>query len=107
MASRQSSDAAQNINSLSFEEAFRRLGEAVDSLETGGLTLAEATARYEEGMSLVRRCNQLLNEAELKVAQLKDIYTTPTGLPDWDEEEVLPSLFEGEEQEGLPFPKGS
>jgi len=61
-----------NVESLSFEEAFRRLSEMAESLEQGGLTLSEATARYQEGMSLVRHCNQLLNEAELKITNLKD-----------------------------------
>ena len=64
----------QSAESLSFEEAFRRLSEMAESLEQGGLTLSEATARYEEGMSLVRRCNQLLNEAELKISNLKDTH---------------------------------
>ena len=63
-----------NVESLSFEEAFRRLSEMAESLEQGGLTLSEATARYEEGMSLVRHCNQLLNEAELKISNLKDAH---------------------------------
>ena len=64
----------QNVESLSFEEAFRRLSDMAESLEQGGLTLSEATGRYEEGMSLVRRCNQLLNEAELKMSSLVDVY---------------------------------
>ena len=63
-----------NVESLSFEEAFRRLSEMAESLEQGGLTLSEATARYEEGMSLVRHCNLLLNEAELKISNLKDAH---------------------------------
>lgn len=67
-------DYDRNIDSLSFEEAFRRLGEMATSLEDGGLTLAEATARYEEGMILVSRCNKLLDEAELKITDLKDSY---------------------------------
>jgi exodeoxyribonuclease VII small subunit len=64
----------REVDSLSFEEAFGRLGEMATSLEDGGLTLADATARYEEGMSLVRRCNKLLDEAELKITGLKDSY---------------------------------
>ena len=59
---------------LSFEEAFARLGETVDALESGGLSLDAATRLYEEGMRFVQQCNQLLNEAELKVTQLKDVY---------------------------------
>ena len=42
------------------------------SLEDGGLSLNDATVRFAEGMDLVRRCNQLLDEAELKITTLKD-----------------------------------
>ncbi len=69
-------DQGQEIGSLSFEEAFRRLSEMASSLEDGGLTLAEATGRYEEGMRLVQRCNQLLDEAQLKITDLKDSYAS-------------------------------
>ena len=58
---------------------------------TDGLTLAEATARYEQGMVLVRRGNQLLDQAELKITNLKDGYAQdPDGLLDGgpDEEEI-------------------
>ena len=78
----------QNAESLSFEEAFRRLGEMVDSLESGGLPLAEATIIYQQGMGLVRRCNQLLNEAELKITQLTGDLgeTASTDIREWDED---------------------
>ena len=46
---------------LSFEEAFTRLEEKVQALEAGGLTLAEATSLFEEGMHLARLCNELLS----------------------------------------------
>ncbi|PKB78565.1 MAG: exodeoxyribonuclease VII small subunit [SAR202 cluster bacterium Io17-Chloro-G9] len=78
------------IDSLTFEQAFQTLGEMAESLEAGGLTLAEATARYEQGMILVKRCNQLLDQAELKITNLKDAYAQdPGGLPgdEGDEEE--------------------
>ena len=74
---------------LSFEEAYRRLGEMVDSLETGGLPLSEATGLYEQGMALVQRCNRLLNETELKITQLKESYNAPSDVDEleWDEDE--------------------
>ena len=78
MADPEQPDAIPDINSLTFEEAFRRLGEMAESLEKGGLTLAEATQRYEDGMSLVQRCNQLLDEAELKITTLNDAYAAAT-----------------------------
>lgn len=79
-------DPGQEIDSLSFEEAFRRLSGLAVSLEDGGLSLGEATARFEEGMSLVRRCNRLLDEAELKITTLKDAYTPSVTEEGWEEE---------------------
>ena len=86
MADIDKAEPSRDIDSLSFEEAFRRLDEMAASLEEGGLNLTEDTARYEEGMSLVRRCNQLLDEAELKITSLKDAYAAPQGDHDCPEE---------------------
>ena len=60
--------------SPSFEDSFLRLSEMAEQLEAGGLTLAEATARFEEGMKLVQCCNDMLNGAELKITELKETY---------------------------------
>ena len=82
------SKSRPELADLSFEEAFRRLGEMVDSLETGGLPLSEATSLYEQGMALVQRCNQLLNDTELKITQLKESYNAPSDVDEleWDED---------------------
>jgi len=59
-----------------FEDSFIRLNEMAEQLEAGGLTLAEATARFEEGMQLVQFCNDMLNNAELRITELKETYST-------------------------------
>ena len=74
----------KDLETLSFEEAFQRLNEMAESLDDGGLSLADATARYEEGMNLVRRCNQLLDEAELKITNLKDSVALASDEEEWD-----------------------
>ena len=74
------------IDSLSFEDALRRLSEMAESLEDGGLTLAQATARYEEGMNLVGRCNRLLDEAELKITNLRDSFSPSSSDQERDQE---------------------
>ena len=74
------------IDSLSFEDAFRRLSDMAESLEDGGLTLADATARYEEGMNLVGRCNRLLDEAELKITNLRESFSPSARDQEWDPE---------------------
>ena len=60
---------------LSFEAAFKQLSEKVEVLEKGGLSLEEATRLFEEGMELVKRCNQLLSQAELKIERLREDYS--------------------------------
>ena len=84
MADSQEPQSTQGLDTLSFEEAFSRLNEMAESLDDGGLSLADATTRYEEGMNLVRRCNQLLDEAELKITNLKDSFSSNSDEEEWE-----------------------
>ncbi len=59
------------MESLSFEEAYRKLEDIVRKLEAGGLPLEESIALYEEGMKLVRYCEELLEKAELRIRQIQ------------------------------------
>lgn len=59
-----------DTSALSFEQAFTRLAAAVERLQAGNLSLEQAIAEFEAGQSLAERCNQLLDEAELKVSQV-------------------------------------
>ena len=58
----------------SFEAVYKRLEETVRRLEEGGLTLDESIALYEEGMDLARRCQTLLDQAELRITTLNDLF---------------------------------
>jgi exodeoxyribonuclease VII small subunit len=75
---------------LFFEEAFRLLNQKVQALEKGGLTLDEATRLFEEGVELVKQCNQLLSQAELKVEQLKEAYGDYLPSEDTEDDEEPP-----------------
>lgn len=55
---------------MTFEQAFEALQETVAQLETGELTLEETLALYERGRALARRCQDLLDTAELRVTEL-------------------------------------
>jgi len=74
---------------LSFEEAFQRLNEKVQALEKGGLSLDEATRLFEEGVELVKRCNQLLSQAELRIEQLRESYAEYLNRDSYADEEEL------------------
>ncbi len=84
MAKPKNSSPNGDPESTSFEDSFHRLNEMAEQLEAGGLTLAEATSRFEEGMKLVQICNELLNNAELKITELKESYRSEGAGPDSD-----------------------
>ena len=56
---------------LTFEESLARLEEILDALENGDAKLDETLKLYEEGVTLVRACNQYLQTAEQTVKQLR------------------------------------
>jgi exodeoxyribonuclease VII small subunit len=57
-----------------FEATYGRLEDAVSKLEKGGLTLEESLTLYEEGMLLARRCQDMLQEAELRITRLQESF---------------------------------
>ncbi|MEW5865910.1 MAG: exodeoxyribonuclease VII small subunit [Bacillota bacterium] len=58
---------------LSFERAIKQLEETVSLLESGELGLEESLAAFEKGMSLVRICQEKLDEAETRIAKLVEM----------------------------------
>ena len=63
-------DLGENMETLSFEEAFARLEATIAALQDGKMPLERALQQYQEGMKLVQRCNELLQQAELTIQQL-------------------------------------
>ena len=55
---------------IPFEVALAELEGLVGQLEQGELTLEETLQRFERGVGLVRTCQNALQAAEQKVAQL-------------------------------------
>jgi len=53
-----------------FEVALEELEGVVEQLETGELALEESLAAFEQGVGLVKYCNQKLVEVEKKVELL-------------------------------------
>jgi len=57
---------------ISFESAIARLEQIVGQLESGKATLDESLKLYEEGVELVRFCNDTLDKAEKKIKVVKN-----------------------------------
>ena len=52
---------------VNFETAMDRLEEIVDQMESGKMMLEELIVRYEEGMKLVKVCQERLASAEQRI----------------------------------------
>ena len=66
----QNKELQENLSELTFEGAMKRLEEIAKRLENGQATLNESLSLYEEGISLIRFCNDKLVHAEQKVRVL-------------------------------------
>ena len=53
-----------------FEDAVEDLEKVVERLESGELSLEESLAAFEDGVKLVKFCNEKLNEVEKKIELL-------------------------------------
>ena len=62
-----------------FEVLYGRLEQTVSRLEDGGLTLEESIALYEDGMKLARRCQEMLQQAELRITRLQESFSEGLG----------------------------
>lgn len=61
-----------NMDNMTFEQATARLEEIVKLMDNGKIPLSESLALFEEGVSLVKLCNQMLDTAEQKVKVLTE-----------------------------------
>ena len=54
------------------EEMFDRLDQVIGTLEGEDVSLEEAFGLYDQGMKLIRRCNQTINEVDKKILVLDE-----------------------------------
>jgi len=68
------------IEELTFEEALTTLEQVVEQIESNELSLDETLRLYERGAQLARRCDELLEGAELRVEELNQALQKPEEL---------------------------
>jgi exodeoxyribonuclease VII small subunit len=62
---------AAELAAISFEDALRELEGIVASLERGDVSLDDAIAAFERGTALKAHCQARLEEARMKVEQIR------------------------------------
>ena len=68
---------------VSIEQAMERLDKLVEEMESGELPLEKLITRYEEGVKLVRHCQEKLDAAEQRIKIITRDASGPTGLRDF------------------------
>jgi len=64
------SSSPKPVDQLTYEAALAELEGIVAALESEQRSLDESMSLYERGQALLKRCTELLDQAELKVTQL-------------------------------------
>ena len=68
-------------NEMNFENAIARLEQIVRALESGSAPLDDSLSLFEEGVRLVKLCNEKLDSAETRIKLLTE---TPSGIVETD-----------------------
>lgn len=71
-----------NQQNATFESNMQRLEQIVRAMERGDVPLEESLKLFQEGTELVRKCSQLLDEAQM---QVQKVMTAPDGSPVMEE----------------------
>jgi len=58
------------MEEMNFEESMKKLEQITKELESEELDLNSSMAKFEEGMKLSKKCNEILESAEKKITIL-------------------------------------
>ena len=59
-----------DVGKLSFEEAIKELTGIVGRIEEGAIPLQNSLEQYEKGMSLIKHCRGILQDAEKRIEKI-------------------------------------
>jgi exodeoxyribonuclease VII small subunit len=86
-----SAAAKKTETELNFEAAMDRLEAIVDQMESGKLMLEDLIVRYEEGMKLVKVCQERLASAEQRIQIITRDHAGKPVLKDFESKSAPPA----------------
>jgi exodeoxyribonuclease VII small subunit len=93
--------AREGEESPPFEAMMQKLQEIVGTLERGNLSLEDSIRSFEDGIDLVKRCTQVLDQAERRIQKLtRDAEGRPAIAPVEEDRDADDERERGDE---LPF----
>lgn len=90
----------KEILELSFEQAYLRLEQILERMNSGKIPLEESLHLYEEADCLIRSCSDRLNQAEKKVEILMKNRQGDLALD--DQGQPMRQIFSGQQANILP-----
>ena len=63
---------AETEKEMNLEESFEKLDEMLNELESPDISLEESFQVYQEGMRLIRQCNETIDRVEKSVLKLNE-----------------------------------
>ena len=69
-----------DIAEMPFESALAELEQIVDQLEKGAVSLDKSIELYERGEALKKRCDELLQNAEMRIEKITLAAGKPKGV---------------------------
>lgn len=63
---------AETENRMSLEASFEKLDEMLSELESPDISLEESFQVYQEGMKLLKQCNEFIDRVEKNVLKLNE-----------------------------------
>lgn len=64
--------AKKETQELTLEEAFKQLDGTIEALENRDISLEDSFKQYQQGMELLRQCNEKIDTVEKKMLILND-----------------------------------
>ena len=61
------------VDKLSFEDSIKQLKGIVESIEQGEIPLQDSLEQYEQGMSLIKHCRGILQQAEQRIEKISKV----------------------------------
>ncbi len=63
-------ETKSDVTKLTFEQAIKELTSIVGKIEQGEITLSDSLQQYEKGMSLIKHCRKILQDAEKRIEKI-------------------------------------
>lgn len=71
-AAKQEADRPEEEKNFNLEEAFLVLEDKIRKLENENVTLEESFLLYQQGMDILKKCNQQIDAVEKKVLKINE-----------------------------------